>query len=42
MSDYILSSDNIGRDVEVRARIFTTEHTTVYGDGTKSTQTTIG
>ena len=42
MSDCILSTDHIGRTVEIRERILSTEHTTVYGDGSRSTQTTIG
>jgi hypothetical protein len=36
--DYI-ASDHIGRTVEIRENIFTSQHTTVLGDGTRSTTT---
>ncbi len=39
--DY-LTSDHIGRDVEVRSTIFTTERTTIYGGGSRETTTTLG
>ena len=38
--DY-LTNDTIGRTVEVRERTFTQELTTIYGDGSRVTITTL-
>lgn len=38
--DY-LTSDNIGRTVEVRENTFTVRRTTIFGDGSRQSATTL-
>jgi hypothetical protein len=40
--DYYLSNDNIGRTQQIRETVGQTHITTVYGDGSTSTTTSIG